>query len=61
MTTTANEITGPNAGGPRQFPIPTPLTARVGQFHGVTVVVQLPRTARQILMPGTKKHLIPSA
>jgi hypothetical protein len=22
----------PNAGGPRQFPIPTPLTARAGQF-----------------------------
>jgi hypothetical protein len=27
-----NKITGPNAGGPRQFPIPTPLAARVGQF-----------------------------
>jgi hypothetical protein len=27
-----NQITGPNAGGPRQFPIRTPLTARVGQF-----------------------------
>ena len=29
---TANKITGPNAGGPRQFPIQTPLSARVGQF-----------------------------
>jgi hypothetical protein len=28
----ANKITGPNAGGPRQFPIRTPLAARVGQF-----------------------------
>jgi hypothetical protein len=27
-----NQITGPSAGGPRQFPIPTPLAARVGQF-----------------------------
>jgi hypothetical protein len=27
-----NQIIGPNAGGPRQFPIPTPLAARVGQF-----------------------------
>ena len=27
-----NKITGPNAGGPRQFPIQTPLAARVGQF-----------------------------
>jgi hypothetical protein len=27
-----HKIPGPNAGGPRQFPIPTPLTARVGQF-----------------------------
>ena len=29
---TANQITGPNAGGPRQFPIRTPLAARIGQF-----------------------------
>jgi len=29
---TPNQITGPNAGGPRQFPIRTPLAARVGQF-----------------------------
>ena len=28
----ANQITGPNAGGPRQFPIRTPRAARVGQF-----------------------------
>jgi hypothetical protein len=27
-----NKITGPNAGGPRRFPIQTPLTAHVGQF-----------------------------
>jgi hypothetical protein len=27
-----NQITGPNAGGPREFPIPAPLTACVGQF-----------------------------
>jgi hypothetical protein len=27
-----NKITGPNAGGPRQFLIRTPLAARVGQF-----------------------------
>jgi hypothetical protein len=33
MTTFApNKITGPNAGGPRQFPTRTPLAARVGQF-----------------------------
>ena len=30
--TRSNQITGPNAGGPRQFPIRTPLAARVGQF-----------------------------
>ena len=30
--TAPNQITGPNAGGPRQFPIRTPLAARVGQF-----------------------------
>ena len=28
----ATNITGPNAGWPRQFPIPTPLAARVGQL-----------------------------
>ncbi|MCW5550576.1 MAG: hypothetical protein KIS67_00280 [Verrucomicrobiae bacterium] len=27
-----NQVTGPNAGGPRQLPIPTSLAARVGQF-----------------------------
>ena len=27
-----NQITGPNAGGSRQFPIRTPLAARVGEF-----------------------------
>ena len=27
-----NKITGPNTGGPRQFPIPMPPPARVGQF-----------------------------
>jgi hypothetical protein len=27
-----NKITGPNAGGQRQFPIRTSLAARVGQF-----------------------------
>jgi hypothetical protein len=27
-----NQVTGPNAGGPRQFTIQTPLAARVGQF-----------------------------
>jgi hypothetical protein len=31
--TKSNQITGPNAGGPRQLPIPTSLAARVGQFH----------------------------
>jgi hypothetical protein len=29
---TANQISGPNVGGPRQLPIPTSLAARVGQF-----------------------------
>ena len=29
---TPNKITGANAGEPRQFPIPTPLAARVAQF-----------------------------
>jgi len=28
----SNKITGPNAGGPRQLPMRTPQTARVGQF-----------------------------
>jgi hypothetical protein len=28
----ANKITGPNAGGPRPFPVRTSLTTRVGQF-----------------------------
>jgi len=32
MNRKPNQITGPNAGGPRQVPIPTPLAARVGQF-----------------------------
>ena len=32
MITAPNQVAGPNAGGPRQFPIRTPLTARVGQF-----------------------------
>ena len=32
MTMTPNQITGPNAGGPRQFPTPAPQAARVGQF-----------------------------
>ena len=32
MTTTANKITGPNAGGRRQLPISTPVAASVGQF-----------------------------
>jgi hypothetical protein len=39
----ANKITGPNAGGPRPFPIRTSLTARVGQLdacagHGTELV-----------------------
>ena len=29
---TANQITGPNAGGPRQLAIQTPWAARVGQL-----------------------------
>jgi hypothetical protein len=29
---TPNQVTGPNAGGSRQFPIRTPLAARIGQF-----------------------------
>ena len=29
---TPNKVTGPNAGGPRQLPMRTSLTARVGQF-----------------------------
>ena len=29
----AYKITGANAGGPRQFPIQTPLAARVAQFR----------------------------
>lgn len=33
MKSSPNQISGPNAGGPRELPIPTPLTARVGQFH----------------------------
>jgi hypothetical protein len=28
----AHQVTGPNAGGLRQLPMPTPLAARVGQF-----------------------------
>ena len=31
-TETPDKTTGPDAGGPRQFPIRTPLAARVGQF-----------------------------
>ena len=30
LQTAPNDVTGPNAGGPRQFPIRTPQTARVG-------------------------------
>jgi hypothetical protein len=29
----SNKVTGPNAGGPRQLSLRTPLTARVGQFY----------------------------
>jgi hypothetical protein len=32
MNYTPNKITGPNAGGPFQFPIWTPLAVRIGQF-----------------------------
>ena len=32
MKMTANKITGPNAGGPRQLPVRTRSTARVAQF-----------------------------
>ena len=32
MNEKPNKITGPNAGGPRQLPIRTPLADRVGQF-----------------------------
>jgi hypothetical protein len=32
MRSTPNKITGPNAGGLRQCPIPTPLAAGVVQF-----------------------------
>jgi hypothetical protein len=31
--TPANKITGPNAGGPRQLPIPTRWAARFAQFY----------------------------
>jgi hypothetical protein len=30
--TMPNQITGPNAGGPPQLPMPRSLAARVGQF-----------------------------
>ena len=30
---TPNQVTAPNAGGPRQFPIRTSLAARIGQFY----------------------------
>jgi hypothetical protein len=33
MIRAANQITGPNAGGPGQFSIRTSLAARVGQFR----------------------------
>ncbi len=32
MSTSANQSSGPKAGGPHQFPIPTLLAARFGQF-----------------------------
>ena len=32
MNQSPNKITGPNVGGPRQFPIRTSLAALVGQF-----------------------------
>jgi hypothetical protein len=31
--TMPNQITAPNAGGPRQLPMPTSLAARVAQFR----------------------------
>jgi hypothetical protein len=34
----ANKVTGPNAGGPHQFPTRTPLAARVGQFRRYALV-----------------------
>ncbi len=33
LPVTPNKVTGPNAGGPRQFTIWTRLPARVGQFR----------------------------
>lgn len=32
-----SQITGPNAGGPVQFPIMTPSADRVGQFWSLTI------------------------
>jgi hypothetical protein len=45
------KITGPNAGGPRQFPIRTPPTARVGQFwRSPAEAVEMPGWALDV--PG---------
>ena len=40
---TPNQITGVNAGGPRQFPMRTRWAARVGQFQRSATLQQQPQ------------------
>ena len=55
----ANKITGPNAGGPRQFPIRTPMAARVGQFYRSAISeFKIPLANRLTLFIGFKKSEI---
>jgi len=58
-----NQITGPNAGGPRQLAIRTPLAARVGQFCRWPSIAAVDPTCRgYILAPWTtveSSHLSP--
>ena len=52
---TPNKITGPNAGGPRQFPIRTQLAARFGQFcRWLLGCISHQRKAREKCRLGTR-------
>ena len=42
MTTTANKITGANAGGPRWLPIRTRWAARIAQFWCWAILMDTP-------------------
>ena len=50
MNRSPNKITGPNAGGPRQFAIPTSLAARVGQFWRSAIMMKITALVLAVLV-----------